>query len=78
MPNTFEILAGFLEHFDHEVQGREHAPVSDNVRIKLREFAAGKLPPHEQDDLVQALNRNPDWVASLAAEVKALRASPKA
>ena len=78
MPNTFEILAGFLDHFDHDVQGREHLQVSENVRTKLREFAAGKLPPHEQDDLVQQLNRNPEWVASLAAEVKALRSSPKA
>ena len=78
MANTFEILAGFLDHFDHEVEGREQLQVSDGVRLKLREFAAGKLPSHEQDDLVQQLNRNPEWVASLAAEVKALRAGKAA
>ena len=73
MPNTFAILAKFLEQSGDEVQGRELQQVPEATRTKLRDFARGQLPPAEQSRLIEELNQNPDLVATLAAEVKAMR-----
>jgi hypothetical protein len=73
MANTFEILAGFLDRFDEDVEGRELVELSDEARTKLHDFARGTLTPAEQAQLVELLNQNPRWVASLASEVKAMR-----
>jgi hypothetical protein len=73
MPNTFAILAKFLEQSGDEVQGRELQQVPEATRDKLRDFARGQLPPAEQSRLIEELNQNPDLVATLAAEVKAMR-----
>ena len=73
MANTFEILAGFLERFGDEVEGRSLQELDESVRGKLRDFATGKLPQSEQGELIRMLNQNPQWVAHLAQEVKALR-----
>ena len=73
MANTFEILAGFLERFGDEVEGRSLQELDEGVRGKLRDFASGKLPQSEQGELIRMLNQNPQWVAHLAQEVKALR-----
>ena len=77
MPNTFEILARFLDRVGEEVEGREHRQLSEDVHAKLRHFAAGRLPASEQEQMVELLTRNPEWMESLASEVKALRAAPK-
>jgi hypothetical protein len=76
MPNIFAILAGFLERSGDEVQGREMQSVPEETRLKLRDFARGELAAAEQTRFIEELNKNPDLVAALAAEVKAMRGGP--
>jgi hypothetical protein len=73
MSNTFEILAGFLDRLENEVEGRELQEPPEAVRTKLRAFARGDLPETERGELLTLLSQNPGWIAPLAAEVKALR-----
>ena len=73
MPNAFEILAGFLERAESEVEGRALENPSAAVKVKLREFARGTLPEAEQTELIGQLNQNRHWISLLADEVKALR-----
>ena len=73
MPNTFEILTGFLTRFGDEVEGRESSTPPPEVVGQLRRFARGQLPAAEQAELILQLNEHPDWVAALAAEARALR-----
>ncbi len=73
MRNTFEILAGFLDRFGDEVEGRELQAPSPELEGKLRSFARGALPAAEQPEVMGVLSRNPQWIALLADEVKALR-----
>jgi hypothetical protein len=75
MPNTFEILSAFLTRFDQEVEGRDAHHLPPEIAARLRSFAQGQLPVSEQAKLIGDLNKQPDWVATLAAEVKALRNS---
>jgi hypothetical protein len=74
MHNTFQILAGFLERHECEVEGR--AMVADppaEAQRQLRLLAAGALPEPDQPKLFAQLNQNPEWVGWLAREVKARR-----
>jgi len=73
MAETFQILAGFLERYGHEVEGRELEEPPEEMKTKLQQLARGQLPEREQADLFTLLSRNPPWVARLAQEVKALR-----
>lgn len=73
MPNTFEILSGFLARYDDEVVGRESSVPPAEVSADIRSFARGQLSASRQEELVRQLNDHPDWIAALAAEVKALR-----
>jgi hypothetical protein len=73
MPSSFEILAGFLDRTDPEVEGRALEDPPPAAQEKLREFARGELPEAEQRELLDQLNRNRDWLPFLAEQVKALR-----
>lgn len=73
MKNNFEILSRFLEKFGDEVEGRGLSEMSPEVKIKLQQFARGALSSAEQDELIDCLSQNPEWVSLLAASVKALR-----
>jgi len=75
MPNTFQILAGFLERFGDEVEGRELPEPPAEIRAKLHAFARGNLPKADQSELMNLLSQNPGWISRLAQEVKALRGS---
>lgn len=74
MPNNFEILAGFLERFGDEVEGRELQEPPPEIKSQLRELAQGHLPQAQCTELLAVLGRNPAWISRLADEVKALRA----
>jgi hypothetical protein len=78
MPSPFEILAGFLEKFGDEVEGRESEQLPADVQGKLKELARGSLSESERSQLFTLLNQHPQWISSLAAEVKALRGTPGA
>ena len=73
MADTFQILAGFLERYGHEVEGRELEEPAEEMKTKLQQLARGQLPERERADLFTLLSRNPPWIARLAQEVKALR-----
>ncbi len=73
MPNTFEILSGFLKRYGDEVEGREISAPTPEIAAGLQKFARGQLTGPEQAELIRELNDQPDWIASLALEVKALR-----
>ena len=73
MPNTFEILSGFLAHYDDEVVGRESSMPPAEISADIRSFARGQLSTSKQEELVRQLTDHPDWIAALAAEVKTLR-----
>jgi hypothetical protein len=73
MSDTFRILAGFLERFGEEAEGRALQEPPDEVKGRLREFARGSLPASEHPGVLEMLSRNPQWVAWFAGEVKALR-----
>jgi hypothetical protein len=76
MSNTFKILAGFLERFEDEVEGRELEQPTEEIQTKLRDFARGKLRGPEQGEVIKLLSSNPQWVGRLAQEVKGLREGP--
>jgi hypothetical protein len=73
MTNTFEILAGFLDRAEPEVEGHAMEEPPEAVKMKLREFARGALPEAEQAELLGRLGQNRRWLSFLAEEVKALR-----
>jgi hypothetical protein len=73
MSNSFEILAGFLDRFGNEVEGRELQEPPENIQMQLRAFAKGDLAEPAHEELLSLLNQNLSWIAWLAAEVKAMR-----
>ncbi len=76
LPDTFQILAGFLERFGDEVEGRELRDMPPEVGVKLRDFARGNLAEADRAELFKLLNENPAWLGRLAEEVKTLRSPP--
>ena len=73
MSNPFQILANFLERFGDEVEGRELSQLPEDVKKRMEDFAAGRLPEEERTELVGLLHQNPHWVPRLAEAVKQLR-----
>ena len=76
MAETFEILAGFLERFGAEVEGREAEEPSEEAKAQLRKLARGSLPQADETEFYVLLDQHPQWVAWLAQEVKELRGWP--
>jgi hypothetical protein len=76
MANPFEILVGFLDRTEPEVEGRALEQPPPMFQHKLRQFARGELPEPQQRELFQQLGRNRNWISLLADEVKALRTRP--
>jgi hypothetical protein len=73
MTEKFQVLLKFLDRFDDEVQGREKSEPAGETKVKLRRFARGTLPEPEQPEVFALLDRNPEWAAWLAEEVKGQR-----
>jgi len=73
MNESFQILAGFLERFSDEVEGRSLEEPSTELKLKLQQFARGTLAEAERDPLILLLKQNPQWIPLLAAEAKAMR-----
>jgi hypothetical protein len=73
MPNTFEMLAGFLDRAEAEVEGRALEEPPETVKAKLRDFARGALPEAEKSEIIGHLGQNRHWILFLADEVKSLR-----
>jgi hypothetical protein len=73
MSNDFAILAGFLDRYGKEVEGREFQEITEEFARKLGQFARGELPEPERAEVMRQLSHNPDWIWRLAEEVKTLR-----
>ena len=73
MHDTFAILAGFLERFTDEVEGRQLEEPSPKIKKKLRALARGKLSGPEREELVALLQENRHLIPLLAQEVKTMR-----
>lgn len=73
MTERLQILLKFLDRFDDEVQGRELSEPAENTKVKLQRLARGTLSEEEQTEVFVLLDRNPDWTAWLAKEVKGMR-----
>jgi len=73
MKNTFQVLAGFLDRLEGEVEGRELPEPTPEIQGKLRKFARGELRGPDQAAVLDLLKHNPQLIARLAEEVKALR-----
>jgi hypothetical protein len=73
MTNDFEIVAGFLERFGGEAEGRELPEPPAEIRNQLRDLARGHLTQPQCAELLALLSRNPGWISHLAYEVKTLR-----
>ncbi|HXG47013.1 MAG TPA: hypothetical protein VNO52_05265 [Methylomirabilota bacterium] len=73
MNNPFRILAGFLDKYTEEVEGRSLEEPSSEIKGCLQQFAAGGLKEPERSRIIGLLKENPQWLPLLAAEVKARR-----
>jgi hypothetical protein len=73
--NTFKVLEEFLNRFDNEVEGRQSPGVPEEIRTKLRALASGTLPKTQHAEVFSILSQNPEWIAELAREIKALHPS---
>ena len=73
MAERLEILLKFLDRFDDEVEGRELSEPSEETKVKLQRFARGTLSQQEQTEVFVLLDRNPEWTAWVAKEVKEFR-----
>ena len=73
MTERLQILLKFLDRFDDEVQGRELTEPTEDTKLKLRNFARGTLSQKDQTEVLVLLDKNPEWTAWLANEVKGLR-----
>jgi hypothetical protein len=76
MTDSFKLLAEFLGSFDHEVEGRQLDAPPEEIQVKLRALAQGRLPQTEHQEVFSILNQNPEWISELAKEIKALRTGP--
>jgi hypothetical protein len=73
MPNTFELLARFLHRYGDDVEGHSLEEMPEEVKSKLQDFAAGKLPAPERAQIAGLLRENPKWISLLADTVKGTR-----
>ena len=68
---TFAMLEAFLGQA--EVEGRARKTVPREFRRKLQLMARGKLPEKERIVMAELLRDHPEWLPTLAVEVKKLR-----
>jgi len=73
MTDSFKLIAQFLDRFEREVEGRQLVSAPPEFQLKLRALAQGRLPQAERIEVFSSLNQNPEWIAELANEIKALR-----
>jgi hypothetical protein len=77
MADDFGILFELLERHGREVSGRAAPNISDDIRAKLANMAAGKCDEERREELVKVLHEQPDLVPLLAQEILKLRKSPR-
>lgn len=73
MNEPFAILAAFLDRFGSDVEGRSLEALPPELQTQLQTLARGALDATERAQVIELLKSHPEWIAALAAEVKALR-----
>jgi len=71
--DDFKILLEFFAGDVQEVSGREAATLSTELRDKIAKFATGKCTEEERVEMKKLLQEQPQLIATLVTETKALR-----
>lgn len=73
MNDDFKILLEFFAGDVQEVSGRELATLSPELRDRIAKFASGKCTEEERVEMKKLLQEQPQLIATLVTETKALR-----
>jgi anti-sigma factor RsiW len=73
MNGDFAIIGEFLDRIGPEVVGRALAAPPQGLAERLVRFARGEISPEERTALCEALQSQPEYLRTLAAQVKSLR-----
>lgn len=73
MNDDFKILLEFFEGDVEEVIGRSAAPIPAELREKIARFASGKCTEEERVEMKKLLQGQPELIAALVTETRALR-----
>lgn len=73
MNDDFKILLEFFEGDVQEVAGRSAATIPAELREKIAKFASGKCTEEERAELKKLLQEQPNLIAALVTETRALR-----
>jgi anti-sigma factor RsiW len=76
MNGDFAIIAEFLDRNGPEVLGRALATPPPALAEKLTRLARGEASQEERAALCEVLQRQPEYLRSLAAQVRNLRDRP--
>jgi len=71
--DDFKILLEFFAGDVQEVSGREAATLSTELRDQIAKFASGKCTEEERVEMKKLLQEQPQLIATLVTETKALR-----
>ena len=77
MNDDFKILLEFFGGDAQEVAGRSAATIPAELREKIAKFANGKCSEEERVEMKKLLQEQPNLIASLVTETKALRETPE-
>jgi hypothetical protein len=74
--DDFKILLEFFDGDAQEVAGRA-ATIPAELREKIAKFASGKCTEEERAELKKLLQEQPELIAALVTETRALREPPE-
>ena len=77
MNDDFKILLEFFAGDAQEAAGRAAATIPAELREKIAKFASGKCTEEERAELKKLLQEQPNLIANLVSETRALRESPE-
>jgi len=75
--DDFKILLEFFDGDASEVAGRVAATIPAELREKMAKFASGKCTEEERAEMKKLLQEQPNLIATLVTETRALRESPE-
>jgi hypothetical protein len=73
--DDFKILLEFFDGDAQEVTGRAAATIPAELREKIAKFASGKCTEEERVEMKKLLQEQPNLIANLVTETRALRES---
>ncbi len=73
MNDDFKILLEFFDGDVQEVLGRSAAAIPAELRERITRFASGKCTEEERVEMKKLLQGQPELIAALVTETRALR-----